>query len=170
MLTTLGDIPLCQSRRLPPNPSFVPLQTPLPRKLMLHHRPRIPVLLRNLSRLAALVIWIMHCMSVSSTPSTLSSKYVNIPAAPLTSANCGTHFLIKSPSASNFSLCSHGLNTRKYGCGSTPVDEEKPHPPLLDAKSPSMRCVMKYCSPRRQSRRRCFARKEAVIMRRRLCM
>lgn len=61
ILTTFIYIQLYQSRRLPPNPSLIPLQAPLSRKLMLHHRPRIPILLRNFRRLAPLLIRIMHC-------------------------------------------------------------------------------------------------------------
>lgn len=59
---------------------------------------------------------------------------------------------------------------RKYGCGSTPVEALKPHPPLLEAKSPSIKFSMKYRSPMRQSIRRSLARKQAVVMRARLCM
>ena len=51
-----------------------------------------------------------------------------------------------------------------------PVEAEKPQPPLFEAKSPSIKCSMKYLSPILQSIKRSFARKEATIIRQRVCM
>ena len=47
----------------------------------------------------------------------------------------------KSPT---FSLCETGLKILKYGCGSVPVLALHCHPPLFDARSPSISFSMKY--------------------------
>lgn len=87
-----------------------------------------------------------------------------------------------------FWLCVYGLNILKYGAGSTPVLALHCHPPLLDAKSPSINTSMKYCtiphlrqhtacrnkcsshtfSPNRQSIIRSFVKYMAAIIRPRL--
>jgi hypothetical protein len=64
----------------------------------------------------------------------------------VTPRNSGTHFQIYAPSESNLLLCRSGLTIRRHGWTSTPAEETKPHPPLLAAKSPSIRCSIKNLS------------------------
>ena len=89
---------------------------------------------------------------------------VSIPG-PLVSASSGTQWRIKSPLGSifqskvnvpfincgqitwkrTFKLWVYGLNILKYGQGSAPVLAHHCHPPLFEARSPSISFSMKYC-------------------------
>jgi hypothetical protein len=104
----------------------------------------IPALYRA-SALSRHCLWSTTAFGYPFFSATFASPlpYGSCIALPLTSLNSGTHFLMYSPLSSNFSLWRSGLNILKYGCGSTPTDAEKPQPPELEAKSPSMRCSMK---------------------------
>jgi hypothetical protein len=77
---------------------------------------------------------------------------------------------MNAPSGSHLRDWEIGLNTRKYGAASVPVDAAHCQPPLLAARSPSTRFCMKNRSPRRQSRNRFFERNMATTIRSRLCI
>ena len=63
-----------------------------------------------------------------------------------------------------------GLKTRKYGDASVPVPATHCHPWLFDATSPSISRSRKCRAPTGHHTCRSLVRKEAVIIRTRLCI
>jgi len=135
----------------PPAPLYKPAK-PLPGSLVLDQGRGIPPLL------------------TSSSPSTWKGACTALLSSSFTPLGFPTQVRVYSLLGSNCWLFFVGLNTRKCCCVLTPVPAHHPQPPLLLAKSSSMKCFMEKRSPRRQSTSRFLVRNEATIMRARLGM